>query len=91
MKFRKFIRSKCLMSVQQVGMERVVDFTFGTENCYHLILEMYDKGNIVLTDKNYVVIQLLRSHEFSDDARTALHEVYPMAHSAKISMDSMDI
>jgi predicted ribosome quality control (RQC) complex YloA/Tae2 family protein len=79
MKFRKFIRSKNLMSVKQIGVERVVDFTFGTDNCYHLILEMYDKGNIVLTDKDYVVLQLLRSHEFTADARTAMNTVYPMA------------
>jgi predicted ribosome quality control (RQC) complex YloA/Tae2 family protein len=39
-----------------MGIERVVDIQFGTENCYHLILEMYDKGNIVLTDKDYIVV-----------------------------------
>lgn len=79
------------MSVKQIGMERVVDFTFGTENCYHLILEMYDKGNIVLADKDYVVLQLLRSHEFTADARTALHQVYPMEQAAKIYLDQIYI
>jgi predicted ribosome quality control (RQC) complex YloA/Tae2 family protein len=39
-----------------MGIERVVDIQFGTENCYHPILEMYDKGNIFLTDKDYIVV-----------------------------------
>lgn len=30
MKFRKFLRSKRLEGVRQVGVERVVVFTFGT-------------------------------------------------------------
>jgi predicted ribosome quality control (RQC) complex YloA/Tae2 family protein len=30
MKFRKFLRSKRLESVRQVGVERVVVFTFGS-------------------------------------------------------------
>lgn len=51
MKFRKFLRAKRLEKIRQVGMERVVVLTFGSENfTNHLILELYSQGNIILTD-----------------------------------------
>lgn len=51
MKFRKFLRSKRLESVRQVGVERVVVLSFGSESfANHLILELYSQGNIILTD-----------------------------------------
>lgn len=63
MRFRKFLRSKRLEGVRQVGVERVVVFTFGQEAfCNHLILELYSQGNIILTDENYKILQCIRSH-----------------------------
>jgi predicted ribosome quality control (RQC) complex YloA/Tae2 family protein len=57
MKFRKFLRSKRLEDIRQVGVERVVIFTFGTgEFQNHLILELYSQGNIILTDSEFVII-----------------------------------
>ena len=54
MKLRKHLRGKRLVDVQQLGMDRVVCFTFGSgEASYHLILELYDKGNIILCDYRY--------------------------------------
>ena len=51
MKFRKYLRAKRLEKIRQVGMERVVVLTFGSENfTNHLILELYSQGNIILTD-----------------------------------------
>lgn len=51
MKFRKFLRSKRLEAIRQVGVERVVVFTFGSEAfANHLIIELYAQGNIILTD-----------------------------------------
>jgi len=42
LKLRKHLRTRRLDSVRQLGVDRVVDFTFGTgEACYHLILELY--------------------------------------------------
>lgn len=42
MKLRKHLRTRRLEDVRQLGVDRVVDFVFGTgDNTYHLILEMY--------------------------------------------------
>ena len=38
-----------------------MDLQFGSgEAAYHLILEMYDKGNLVLTDGEYKILNILR-------------------------------
>lgn len=42
LKLRKHLRTRRLEDVRQLGVDRVVDFTFGAgETAYHLILEMY--------------------------------------------------
>lgn len=86
MKLRKFIRTKRLEDVQQIGIDRVVDFKFGSGDAVnHVILEMYANGNIVLTDGNYEVIALLRSHQFEEDVKLSVGEVYPVAFSTNVA------
>eukprot|EP00428_Durinskia_dybowskii_P082266 CAMPEP_0170439762 /NCGR_PEP_ID=MMETSP0117_2-20130122/45962_1 /TAXON_ID=400756 /ORGANISM="Durinskia baltica, Strain CSIRO CS-38" /LENGTH=1526 /DNA_ID=CAMNT_0010700115 /DNA_START=162 /DNA_END=4743 /DNA_ORIENTATION=+ len=89
MKLRKFIRTKRLEDVRQIGIDRVVDFKFGSGDAVnHLILELYANGNIVLTDGNYEVIALLRSHQFEDDVTLKVGEVYPIAYTTNVSTQS---
>jgi predicted ribosome quality control (RQC) complex YloA/Tae2 family protein len=64
MKLRKHLRHRRLESVRQLGIDRLVDFTFvGGEESFHLILELYAAGNVILTDGNYSILTLLRVHE----------------------------
>lgn len=87
MKLRKFIRTKRLEDVRQLGIDRVVDFKFGSgDTVNHIILELYANGNIVLTDGNYEVIALLRSHQFEEDVTLKVGEVYPVAYSTNASL-----
>lgn len=77
---RRFLRTKRLERVDQLGMDRVVDFKFGSgESANHLILELYSTGNIVLTDANYEVLALLRSHQFSEELVLKVGEIYPIS------------
>jgi predicted ribosome quality control (RQC) complex YloA/Tae2 family protein len=86
MKLRKYIRTKLLEGVSQIGFDRVVDFKFGSgENVNHLILELYAGGNLVLTDANYEVIGLLRSHQFADDVVLKVGEIYPVAYTTNLT------
>lgn len=63
LKLRRHIRTKRLEDVRQLGIDRVVDFQFGVgSGAHHLILELYASGNILLTDNNYNVLILLRTH-----------------------------
>lgn len=41
-------------------------------------MELYDKGNIVLCDQNYVILSLLRPRADDADVRFAVHERYPI-------------
>lgn len=44
LKLRKHIRTRRLERVRQLGVDRIVDFVFGSgEATYHLIMEMYSQ------------------------------------------------
>ncbi|TRY54189.1 hypothetical protein DNTS_030459 [Danionella cerebrum] len=80
MKCRKHLRSRRLVSVRQLGTDRVVDLQFGSdEAAYHLILELYDRGNLVLTDHEFTILNLLRFRtNESEDVKIAVRERYPV-------------
>ncbi|KAK3248454.1 hypothetical protein CYMTET_42082 [Cymbomonas tetramitiformis] len=79
-KLRKHLRSRRLESVQQLGLDRVVDFTFGSgDAAYHLILELYSSGNVILTDCNYNILTLLRSYkDETKGVATMANHPYPI-------------
>ncbi|CEF62205.1 Nuclear export mediator factor NEMF [Strongyloides ratti] len=80
MKFRKHIRQKRLEDVRQIGLDRVVDLRFGDEDrACHVIIELYDRGNVLLTDHNYTILNILRPRTDKDqDVRYAVRERYPL-------------
>ncbi|KAM4853727.1 ribosome quality control complex subunit NEMF [Thomomys bottae] len=82
MKCRKHLKSRRLVSAKQLGMDRIVDFQFGSdEAAYHLIIELYDRGNIVLTDYEYLILNILRFRtDEADDVKFAVRERYPVDH-----------
>ena len=46
---RKHIRSRRLVDISQLGIDRIVDLQFGSdEAAYHLIVELYDRVNHIL-------------------------------------------
>jgi len=60
-KLRKHIRNKRIENISQVGIDRLVDIQFGTNQAAnHLLVELYDRGNLILTDNNYSIICILR-------------------------------
>uniref|UniRef100_A0A2P2KC88 Nuclear export mediator factor Nemf n=2 Tax=Rhizophora mucronata TaxID=61149 RepID=A0A2P2KC88_RHIMU len=67
LKLRKHIRTRRLEDVRQLGYDRIILFQFGLgANAYYVILELYAQGNILLTDSEYTVLTLLRSHRDDD-------------------------
>ncbi|XP_038612268.1 nuclear export mediator factor NEMF [Tachyglossus aculeatus] len=80
MKCRKHLKSRRLVCVKQLGVDRIVDFQFGSdEAAYHLIIELYDRGNIVLTDYQYLILNILRFRtDEADDVKFAVRERYPV-------------
>ncbi|KAF2310319.1 hypothetical protein GH714_007740 [Hevea brasiliensis] len=68
LKLRKHIRTRRLEDVRQLGYDRIVLFQFGLgTNAHYVILELYAQGNILLTDSEFTVLTLLRSHRLVSD------------------------
>ena len=72
-KLRKHLRHSRLEQIQQIGqLDRVVLFTFlgasqtgsSSSSSCSLILELYSKGNLILTNDRYEILALLRSHVY---------------------------
>lgn len=78
MKMRKHLKNKRLESLTQLGTDRIVNLQFGTgEAAYHVILELYDKGNVILTDHELTILYVLRPHTEGDRIKFAVREKYP--------------
>ena len=103
MKLRKHLRNLRLENVTQLGnLDRVVDFRFGSGSyTHHLILELYSQGNLVLTDGEYRILALLRTHEYEvkegkeneganaekEEVKVRVGNVYPVTLATTLSMD----
>ncbi|SMR54580.1 unnamed protein product [Zymoseptoria tritici ST99CH_1E4] len=59
-RLRKFLKTRRVTAVRQVGTDRVIELEF-SDGAYRLYLEFYAGGNIVLTDKESTILALLRS------------------------------
>lgn len=67
---RKHLKNKRLESLSQIGVDRMIDLQFGSgDAAYHIILELYDRGNIVLTDYEMTILNILRPHTEGDKIR----------------------
>ncbi|KAK3698784.1 hypothetical protein LTR37_016788 [Vermiconidia calcicola] len=58
-RLRKFLRTRRVTGVSQVGTDRVIELQF-SDGAYRLFLEFYAGGNIVLTDAELTILGLLR-------------------------------
>ena len=107
-KLRKHLRGLRLESITQLGqLDRVVHLVFGSGTSRHsLMLELYAKGNIVLTDSSYKILTLLRSHEYKqqqqsdqeqqphqpNDGRVQVRvgHAYPVTYATTMTISSTD-
>ncbi|GMR32730.1 hypothetical protein PMAYCL1PPCAC_02925, partial [Pristionchus mayeri] len=93
MKLRKHIKNRRLECADQVGVDRVVDLGFGDEQSrVHVIVELYDRGNILLTDQDYTILNILRPRTDKDtDVKFAVRNRYPVENArAETSLPSDD-
>ncbi|KAM0148224.1 hypothetical protein ACHAQE_009920 [Botrytis cinerea] len=58
-RLRKFLKTRRVTQVSQVGTDRIIEFQF-SDGQYRLYLEFYAGGNIILTDKELNILTLLR-------------------------------
>ncbi|KAL8653420.1 MAG: hypothetical protein Q9226_003854 [Calogaya cf. arnoldii] len=58
-KLRKYLRTRRVTAVSQVGTDRVLELQF-SDGQYRLFIEFYAGGNIVLTDRELIILSVLR-------------------------------
>jgi len=93
-KLRKHLRGLRLEKISQLGnYDRVVHMVFGTaEKRCSLILELYARGNLILTNASYEILALLRSHDYQEAAvQVKVGQVYPVTYATSVSDDSKGI
>ncbi|KAG5486077.1 hypothetical protein LSCM4_06785 [Leishmania orientalis] len=81
LKLRKHVRAWRLDSISQLQHDRTIDLCFGvssTEGCFHIIVELFSKGNVILTDYTYKIMMLLRTHRDDEGLNLAVNQVYPV-------------
>ena len=67
MLLRKHLDGGRVLSVSQAGLQRIAWLDIGKHNtCYHLVIELFDEGNLVLCDEKWTIIQPLRPHRFRE-------------------------
>ena len=101
MKLRKHLRTRKLVSIRQLGMDRVIDLQFGKdEYAAHVIVELYAQGNVILTDSDYTILSLLRAYTLDGagpevvdgeqgPVRCAVREKYPFSAAANLTEDNI--
>lgn len=91
MKLRKHLKNKRLESLKQMGTDRIIDFQFGVGDAtYHLILELYDRGNLILCDHEMTILNVLRPHTEGEEVRFVVREKYPEARAREDSSQSSE-
>lgn len=59
-RLRKFLRTRRVTAVEQIGTDRVLEIRF-SDGAYRLFFEFYAGGNIILTDAELTILALLRT------------------------------
>ncbi|MDD1657793.1 MAG: NFACT family protein [Methanomicrobiales archaeon] len=67
MLLRKYLEGGRVLEIRQLGLERTLAITVGRrETEYHLFVEIFDEGNLVLCDREFRILQPLRHHRFRE-------------------------
>lgn len=81
MRLRKFLRTKRVTGCRQLGSDRVIDIKFGhNENSVHLIIELYSRGNVILTDHEFIVKASWRQLKGDEAHAVKINHLYPLDH-----------
>lgn len=78
MLLRKRIKGAHVKSITQHNFDRVVEIKVKKDKCYTIIVELFDKGNIILLDdENNIILPLKRKHWSTRDISSKKEYVFP--------------
>lgn len=65
--------------MRQLGLDRVLQLTFGSgEQCYHLFLEFFAGGNIILCNHSMHIMVVTRPYDTTQGKPIGLGAQYPL-------------
>lgn len=78
-KLRKHLKGKRLISIKQLGLDRRLDLQFAEgDYAHHLILEFFSSGNMILTDKDYKILSLIRIVQVDGEVPIKVNQIYQL-------------
>jgi predicted ribosome quality control (RQC) complex YloA/Tae2 family protein len=60
---KKYLFNQRVEAIHQKGLDRIIIFSFPNN---YLVVELFAKGNIILTDKDYKIIKAMKKEEWKD-------------------------
>ena len=64
---RKYLANARVREIKQIGFERIISFLLETKDAkYQLIIELFDKGNIILADDKNKIINCLEQQRWKE-------------------------
>ena len=67
MLLRKYLDGGRVLAISQAGLQRIICIDVGKQNTtFHLVIELFDDGNLVLCNDAWTIIQPLRPHRFRE-------------------------
>jgi predicted ribosome quality control (RQC) complex YloA/Tae2 family protein len=79
MLLRKYLSGGRVLDIRQHGIQRIITIDVGKrDTVYHLVLELFDEGNIVLCEEDHTIIKPLLHHRFKErEVVPGVPYVYP--------------
>ena len=79
MLLRKHLTGGKVLCIGQYGIQRIFVLDIGKHGTvYHLVVELFDEGNVILCSEDYTIIQPLRPHRFRErDVLAGKEYVFP--------------
>jgi predicted ribosome quality control (RQC) complex YloA/Tae2 family protein len=67
MLLRKYLTGGKVLCIAQYGIQRIFVLDVGKHGTvYHLVVELFDDGNVILCTEDYTIVQPLRPHRFRE-------------------------
>ena len=88
---RKYISGSRVLDIKQYGLQRIFTIKIGkTEKEYNLIFEIFNEGNAVLCDENFIVINPLKRLHFRDrEIVSGTEYIFPESGTDDITIESI--
>ncbi len=67
MLLRKHLTGGKILDIRQQGLSRIIIFDIGkADTTFHVLVELFDAGNVVFCEENFTIIKPLWHHRFKD-------------------------